>query len=394
MTKRFSVFLALAVVLIAALLAQTGQAGAQPVPCWTSGIVRGSAFIVSTNDGAGQVAGHIVRFQFCPDIESREVASRSKPARKIALLWEREFSLDSPRASGITLSQVGAPKVWRANGDLAESIHPYSPRGNCPAFDPYYDYRGFQGVTVRLPPAELSDRRVAEADLPLTLQFYVPVSAGMENPGDLGVYSWRIVSYHDFANSPEAKLGIANSLIVPAYAPGELQVFPKSGSPGSLMTVLGNGFKPLSPVQSIKVDVLDVTPDYKVTTDYRGDFELEIVVPGLEEGRNTIELQVGGESVSAEFTLKWRGRIPIQLLHPLEAFNVLGDNFVSLFHYNRDTCRWSFYNPEIPESDLTYVITGEHYWLLVKEPAVVILNGETRNLTCTPEGNCWNQIVW
>ena len=386
--------LAIVVAMAAALLVQTGQAGAQPVLCRTSGIVPYSVTLVSTDDGAGQVSGHIVRFQFCPEIDTREIASRSKPALKIALMWERAFSLHSPQAAGITLSQVGAAKVWRANGELNKSIDNNRPRGNCRPVNPYYNYTDFHGVTVRLPLAELSDRGVAKANLPLTLQFYVPVSAGMENPGNLGVYKWLIVSYQDFANSPEAKLRIANSLIVPAYAPGELQVFPKSGTPGSTLTLLVYHFKPLAPVQSIKVGGVDVTPDYKMTTDYWGDFELEIQVPGLEQGRQPIEVQMGGKSASADFTIEPSRFMGLALKHPLEASTALGDNFVSLFHYNRDNCRWSFFDPEFPESDLTYLIPREHYWILVKEPAQVILNGTTRNLTCTPEGNCWNRIVW
>ena len=44
-------------------------------------------------------------------------------------------------------------------------------------------------------------------------------------------------------------------------------------------------------------------------------------------------------------------------------------------------------------SDLTHLITGETYLMQIKSTVEVILNGNTRNLTCVG-ANCWNQIVW
>ena len=78
-----------------------------------------------------------------------------------------------------------------------------------------------------------------------------------------------------------------------------------------------------------------------------------------------------------------------------EIIENLGDNFVRAFHYNTYICEWTVYDPEVPDkSDLTHLVFGELYWILVKEPAEVILNRKLFNLTCTPEGNCWNQIEW
>ena len=65
------------------------------------------------------------------------------------------------------------------------------------------------------------------------------------------------------------------------------------------------------------------------------------------------------------------------------------------FHYNKDYCRWTFYDPEFPkESDQLQFRRGLHYWILVKEPVKAILSSDTRHLTCYPEGDCWNQMVW
>ena len=68
----------------------------------------------------------------------------------------------------------------------------------------------------------------------------------------------------------------------------------------------------------------------------------------------------------------------------------------SVFHFNNDTKSWSFYSTDPDAADantLTHMITGETYLLQIKSGQEVILNRDTRNLTCVG-GNCWNQVVW
>ena len=78
----------------------------------------------------------------------------------------------------------------------------------------------------------------------------------------------------------------------------------------------------------------------------------------------------------------------------LWAWSHLGDNFVSVWHFNNDTKMWSFYTPALAEGNsLTHLITGETYLIRVKSTTEVILNNDTRNLTCVGD-NCWNQLVW
>ena len=56
----------------------------------------------------------------------------------------------------------------------------------------------------------------------------------------------------------------------------------------------------------------------------------------------------------------------------------------------------AFYSSDPAAADantLTHMITGENYWIQIRSDQEVILNGKTRNLTCSA-GNCWNQQVW
>ena len=420
MSRRYGLLVAaVALVLIVALVALPNKAGAQVTGhCPSDGIVPGSVTVISTDYGAGQVAGNTIRFQLCGGIGEAVDAPGTNSTLKIGLLWEiggqhswwkrdqYRFLLINPAAAGITLRATDNAKVWPATDKLSESadpqrlFHVYSTSSSHG-----YGYRNFHGVTVDFGPTDLLEGLYASGDLPITLQFNVPVSAGMSNPEHIGQYSWLIVLYHDFINSCEAKFASTTSTKVPAYIPGELQLFPKSGGPGTAITVVGNGFPGQAPVRLVKIGPFTLPrfppivriEDPATITDSLGAFNFEVVMPGFDTGQVPIEVQVDGNMVGAEFTLtNSASYTPVPYRHRIsEGVAALEDNFVRAFYYDVAACHWAYYDREFPdESDLPYFISGETFWLLVKEPQIVILNRDTRSLTCTPEGNCWNQIVW
>ena len=175
---------------------------------------------------------------------------------------------------------------------------------------------------------------------------------------------------------------------------GVLTVSQTSGSPGSTVSVHGQGFKAFVPVTSVKVGALEVTPSPRPNTDGQGMLDFVILIPGLDNGIQTIEVQVGGTTASLGFTVTPSGVSAGNITESALATVNLGDNFVRSFNFNNDTKSWTFYSPEAPEaSTQTNFITGESYWILIDESQEVILNGKTRNLTCAA-GSCWNQIVW
>lgn len=418
MYRGMGLLIVLATGVIAALLVQPNPAAAENGYCPTNGIVPGSMEVISTNYGAGQVAGHTVRFQLCGGIRGAPDTVRPKPPLKIGLLWEtgaqrewwegdqHRFLLNDPTAAGITLRATDNNKVWSASGELAEGADPGRPY-HVYSIDSSHGYRYgiFQGVTVEFGSADLLDSLFASGGLPLTFQFDVPVSARMSNPENIGEYSWLIVLYHDFANSCAARFASATSTIVPPHIPGELQLFPKSGRPGTTVTVVGNGFPARAPVRLAKYGpytlhwwppVVSIA-DPATTTNFLGAFEFEVVMHGFDSGPFPIEVQVDRTTVSAELNHMNTHSYTNGLWYWVVSKKVaaLGDNFVRAFYYDAATCHWTFYDPEVPDQgDLHYFISRETYWLLVKEPQEVILNHETRNFTCTPEGNCWNRIVW
>ena len=173
---------------------------------------------------------------------------------------------------------------------------------------------------------------------------------------------------------------------------GVITLSTTSGGPGSDVTISGEGFKSFVPVSEVKIGTLDVTPSPKPKTDGNGMMDFVVTIPGLDVGIQTIEVEVGRTTASTGFTVTESGINPGDIKEVVPALEDLGDNFVNIWNFNNDTKAWSFFDGE-EGSDLTHLITGETYLLQIKSTVEVILNGDTRNLTCVG-GNCWNQIVW
>ena len=162
---------------------------------------------------------------------------------------------------------------------------------------------------------------------------------------------------------------------------GIIELSNTSGGPGSSVTVGGEGFKSFVPISLVKVGTLDVTPAPKPSTDGNGMMSFDIIIPGLDVGIQTIEVSVGDTTASTGFTVTESGVNPGDIKEVTPALEDLGDNFVNIWHFNNDTKAWSFYDGQ-EGSDLTHLISGETYLMQIKSTVEVILNGNTRNLTC------------
>ena len=191
----------------------------------------------------------------------------------------------------------------------------------------------------------------------------------------------------------ESGQAITVPITVPHDVPeGIIKPSETSGGPGSGVTLSGEGFKSFVPVSLVKIGTLDVTPSPKPATDGNGMMSFDITIPGLDVGIQTIEVSVGRTTASVGFTVTESGLHPGNIVEVGAGLEDLGDNLVNIWHFNNDTKAWSFYDG-MEGSDLTHLITGETYLLQIKSTMEVILNGDTRNLTCV-NGNCWNQVVW
>lgn len=175
---------------------------------------------------------------------------------------------------------------------------------------------------------------------------------------------------------------------------GIIELSQTSGGPGSTVGLRGEGFKAFVPVESVKIGTIEITPAPKPSTDGNGMMEFDVLIPGLDVGIQTVEVKVGGTTSSTGFTVTESGVNPGDIKLTSAAIEELGENLVSVWHFNNDSKVWSFYDPTLEEGNtLTHMITGETYLIRIKSTVEVILNRDTRSLTCVGD-NCWNQIVW
>ena len=401
--KGIVLLIGLGTVLVAALLTHSERAGAQTVPCWTTGIVPGSVSITSSNNRPNQISGHTVRFQLCPINENQAAAGGHKPPDKVALLWQtygswgnRGYFLEDAESAGVTLRQVGTSEKWNVTSDVAD----WTDRSRrkidyCSPFRSYYNYAAFQGLAVELPVSAADSGSASEVAWPVTMEFNVPASAGMVNPHWHGDYRWLVVLFSDYANSRQSTLQTVFSSIDQVQRDFSLHLMPHWGPPGAKVKVLGYGFPAFSPVTSVSLGGLEIGPIPPITTDLHGEFEIEALVPGLAPGRVPLEVEVGTTRENAEFRVTDAGGTPDLGKHPDVLIRALGDNFVRVFSYDPRICHWSFFDPRFPEeSDLQYLYYGFTYWILVREPVELKEGTSVKNLTCPAEGNCWNQIRW
>ena len=91
---------------------------------------------------------------------------------------------------------------------------------------------------------------------------------------------------------------------------GTISVTPTSGPPGSVATLSGQGFRAFLPVQTVTIGPIEVTPAPRPTTDGNGMLSFDIIIPGLDVGIQTIEVQVGDTTASTAFTVTEPGSHP------------------------------------------------------------------------------------
>ena len=176
---------------------------------------------------------------------------------------------------------------------------------------------------------------------------------------------------------------------------GALTLSQNSGPPDSEVTVRGEGFRASVPIQSVKLGDIEVTPTPRPSTSRQGGFEFDILIPGVDTGIQTLEVQVSGTTASVGFNVTDVAEAGAETAVATAVAN-LGENFVRAFYFDNISKTWSFYDPEVADaSTMEYFIAGASYWVLVGQSQEgVILNRKTRNLYCGDEGNCWNLIVW
>ena len=76
-----------------------------------------------------------------------------------------------------------------------------------------------------------------------------------------------------------------------------------SGAPGTMVTIRGDGFKTFVPVRGVSVGGINVLPAPAPSTNAQGMTEFDILIPGLDSGIQTIEVQVSDTTARVGFTV-------------------------------------------------------------------------------------------
>ncbi len=391
-----SIFLAMTAFMLpaygAADAASSEGLARKPSLCTSGQIVPGSIEVFSNSSVAGEIAGHTVHFKFCPPRASADAGRHGSPTESskyyIAFLWQDQFSRHNRDEMDITLRDAGG-RTWPV--DLTKAS----------GWRYFYHYDGYNEAAIEIPPF-LYRKEQAGGYSPVDLWFQVPVAAGISN-GRVGPHRWGVAFYQGSVNNCGTSIDWVEKVLVPAaidMSQPQIHVNDTSGSASSRTVLYGSGFEPFALLSSLTMGGLDIRldRDRPIFTDDNGQFFLNIFVPPLDVGLTKIEVTVGEKTVSTGFTVTYGspGTFFDRGLLVERPDQALGPNLATVFHYELRSGQWVFYDPEISprKNTLQWLVDGECYWILVKDPVEVEVSETLLTLTCSSDGNCWNQVVW
>lgn len=192
----------------------------------------------------------------------------------------------------------------------------------------------------------------------------------------------------------EPDRGGKNNVVEEWVAPqGALAFSASTVKLGDVLTITGAGFASYVPLQSVGIAGIGAPTGGRVFTDHEGNFSVDLTVPTVGEGNQTVEVIVGGETATGYLVIDSNAvansPVPVG-----PAMAGLGSKLVVVWHYDSGTKAWRFYDPSLTDnSNLMEMVAGEVYLVQVGKATTASLNNRTRTLTCY-QGNCWNIIVW
>ena len=159
--------------------------------------------------------------------------------------------------------------------------------------------------------------------------------------------------------------------------PGAMLTVPERAQSGSTITISGSNFQGFSTLSEVMIGGQDAKPAPAPETDRQGTFSIQVRVPRLAVGSQTISVKDGnGNSATETFSIV---DTPVSRA-PADVFAELGDRLSRVWYLDRMTQEWSFYDPA-PEfaafNSLTEVISGEVYQIIITEGDPVEFQGKT-----------------
>ena len=202
---------------------------------------------------------------------------------------------------------------------------------------------------------------------------------------------------------PATSLSVAPAITPTPEVP--LGISPTQGRPGTVVTLIGRGFRAFSPLSELKFGGIDVRPVPVPSADSQGGFSTMVLVPQLNAGSHTITAKVSGTVATATYTVLAAVSQPtpaplVGPSAPAEAFAALianNDNLLRVWHFNPASqdvgpdFGWFLYDPRpvfAQANTVTRIAGGRFYWVNVRENQTATICGATRTLFAG-----WNPVT-
>jgi len=183
-------------------------------------------------------------------------------------------------------------------------------------------------------------------------------------------------------------------------------ISPVEGPVGTLVNVIGQGFKTYSTVKTLEIGGVDVRPAPVPSTDDTGSFVATVLVPQLNTGSQSVKGEVSTTVAASTFTVSAAAptAVPVPVAAaaaPADALAVLisnNDNLQRVWHFDpsaQDVAPdfgWFLYDPRpvfAAANSVTEISGGKFYWINVREAQTAVLGGTSRALFAG-----WNPVTW
>ena len=183
-----------------------------------------------------------------------------------------------------------------------------------------------------------------------------------------------------------------------AVPSSNVTITPAAAAPGEMISLEITGMPIYEKVDRVVIDGGNRLSGSANNTDSEGNVMITgILIPYADPGFYPVRIDIGNETAVVQLEILAEPRAAGVAAALPGALEDLSDNLVVVWHFNTTSKVWTFYDPR-PEAaefnTLTELAGGQAYQVLVSADVTnVVLNGKTRNLTCSGD-NCWNQLVW
>ena len=145
-----------------------------------------------------------------------------------------------------------------------------------------------------------------------------------------------------------------------------ITVTPEVARSGDAVDIVGTGFPRYADVEAKIGD-----GPFRATTartDNVGDFNVSVIIPGIDSGTHVIQVKAGGSIATWVITVPDAAVIRTRPSGDVFADLIASNNLTVVWHFDNGTKAWSFYDPR-PEVaaavDLNEVTSGDNVWIQV-----------------------------